>query len=205
MRFLEVPRADLGRRNLRGDREHGYAGSVTIEQAVDQVQIARPAAPGADRELTRQMRLGTRCEGCDFFVPDMHPLYLPLAAKRVRQPVQAVADNAVNPLDTCCSEGFRKLISHRFCHGLVPFRQKKVGYAPKKLRTNGKLGQLTFVKSGELVCDPALVLPKTTFRLSSSAASTTSRCWFRRYQGHGILPPLSRASGSENRHNGMVS
>ena len=32
---------------------------MTVEQAVDEVQIARPAALGADREPTGQMRLVT--------------------------------------------------------------------------------------------------------------------------------------------------
>ena len=79
--FLEIAGADLGRRDLRGDRKHRHARSVAIEQAVDQVQIARPAAPRADGELTREMCLRTRREGGNLFVPDMHPLDLALAAK----------------------------------------------------------------------------------------------------------------------------
>ena len=58
VRFLEIPGADLARRNLRGDCQHRQSRSVTIEQAIDQVQIAMPAAPGTDGELTGQMRLG---------------------------------------------------------------------------------------------------------------------------------------------------
>jgi hypothetical protein len=44
------------------------------------------------------VRLGTCRESRDLFVPDMYPFDLVLTAKRVRQPIQAVANNAINPL-----------------------------------------------------------------------------------------------------------
>jgi hypothetical protein len=49
-------------------------------------------------------------------VPDVHPFYFALATKRIGQPVQEVADKAVNAFDSRCREGFRKLISDRLCH-----------------------------------------------------------------------------------------
>jgi hypothetical protein len=116
VRFLKIAGADFGRRNLRGDGQHRHARPVAIEQPVDQVQIARPAAPGADREFPRQMRLGACRECANLLVPDMDPLDLGLAPDRVGQSIQTVADNAVDPLDTGCREGFRKLISNSFCH-----------------------------------------------------------------------------------------
>jgi hypothetical protein len=48
-------------------------------------------------EVARQVRLGTRCESGDRFVPDVYPLDLAPAPDHVAQPVQAVADNAINP------------------------------------------------------------------------------------------------------------
>jgi hypothetical protein len=48
----------------------------------------------------------------------MDPLDLALAAKRVRQPIETIADNAINPLNTSCGEDFRKLIGHRV-HGVL--------------------------------------------------------------------------------------
>ena len=65
-------------------REHRHARAVAIEEAVDEVQIARAAAAGADGELARQMRLGARRERGDLLVPDMNPLDLALPAKRRR-------------------------------------------------------------------------------------------------------------------------
>src|SRR6516164_13726 len=57
--FLEIPGPDLVRRDVRRYGEYRHARAVAVEQAVDQVQIARPAAAGAERKLTSQMRLGT--------------------------------------------------------------------------------------------------------------------------------------------------
>ena len=39
--FLEVPAAELAARYVRGDRQDGNAASMTIIQAVDQVQVTR--------------------------------------------------------------------------------------------------------------------------------------------------------------------
>jgi hypothetical protein len=75
MRFLEVPGADLGRGNLRGNGEHGHTRSVAVKEAIDKMQIARSAA-AADREITRKMRPRTRGKGRDLLVPDMNPFDL---------------------------------------------------------------------------------------------------------------------------------
>ena len=116
MRLLEIAAADLGRGNLRGDAEHGHARAVTVEQTVDEVQVARPAAAGADRELAGQMRLGAGRERRDLLVPDMDPLDLALPADGVGQAVQAVADNAVDPLDARRGEGLGELVCNGLCH-----------------------------------------------------------------------------------------
>ena len=89
---------------------------MAIEQAIDQVQIARPAAAGADRELAGQMRFGARRECSNLLMPDMHPRNLALAPDRVGQAVEAVADNAVDTLDARCSEDFGELISNDLRH-----------------------------------------------------------------------------------------
>ena len=62
------------------------------------------------------MGFGSRREGRNFLVPDMHPLDLALAANGIGNAVEAVADNAVYALDTGGGEDFRKLISYGFCH-----------------------------------------------------------------------------------------
>ncbi len=114
MRFLEIVGADLGGGNVRGDGEHRHTRAVAVEQAVDQVQIARAAASRADRELAGQMRLGSGREGRNLLVPDMEPLDLALPADGVGQAVQAVTDNTVNALDACRCERFRELVGNCF-------------------------------------------------------------------------------------------
>ncbi len=116
MGFLEISGAEFGRRDLRGNGKHRQARPLTIEQAIDEVQIARSTATGADRKLACQMRFAAGRESCDLLVPHMHPFYLSLAADRIGQAVQAVADDAIDPLDASCRESFRKLISDCFGH-----------------------------------------------------------------------------------------
>ncbi len=88
------------------------------------MQITGPAAAGADGELTRQMRLGARREGRDLLVPDMHPLDLALAPKSISEAVQAVADDAVDPLHARCGENFRELVRDGSDHvALLPSGQ----------------------------------------------------------------------------------
>jgi len=59
---------------------------MAVEQAIDKVQIAWPAAPGTDSERAGEMRVGAGRESRDVFMPDMHPLDLVLAADRVGEP-----------------------------------------------------------------------------------------------------------------------
>jgi len=74
------------------------------------------------------MRLGTRCEGGDLPVPDVDPLHLALTPQRVGQPVQAVADDAVDPLHTRCREGFGELIGNGL-HDLAPCARRCISLA----------------------------------------------------------------------------
>src|SRR5258706_1475493 len=116
MGFLKIPRAEFGRRNLRRDGKHWHARPLTVEQAVDEVQIAGSAASGADRKLASQMCLGTGRESRDLLVPHMHPFDLALATDRIGQPVQAVADDAIDPFHAGCGESLRKLVCDYFAH-----------------------------------------------------------------------------------------
>ena len=120
VRLLKIAAADLGRGDVRGDGEHGDARTVTIEQAVDEVQIAWSAAPRADGEFARQMRLGAGRERGDLLVPDMNPLDLALPTNGIGQTVEAVADDAVDAFDARSGEGLDELIGHNICHGYSP-------------------------------------------------------------------------------------
>jgi hypothetical protein len=105
---------------------------VAVEQAVDEMQVARSAAARADRELTREMGLATGGKRRDLLVPDVNPFDLALAAQRVGQPVEAVTDDAVNAFDSRRHENVGKLIRDRLCHRSFPPRapDARSGHAP---------------------------------------------------------------------------
>ena len=71
--LLEVAAADLGARDVRGDRQHRHPAAVRVEQPVDQVQVARSAAARAHRELAGQRGLGGRRERRRLLVADVDP------------------------------------------------------------------------------------------------------------------------------------
>ena len=125
VRLLEIAAAELSRGDVRGDTKHRNTRAVAIEQAVDKVQVARPAASGADRELTCQMRLGARRECGNLLVPDVNPLDFSVTADGVGQAVKAVADNAKNPLNARSAEGFDELVSDCLRQGGLLSRLKE--------------------------------------------------------------------------------
>jgi hypothetical protein len=62
------------------------------------------------------VRFANGRESRDLLMSHMHPFDLSLPADRIGQAVQTVADNAIYPFDTGCSEGFRELISDCLGH-----------------------------------------------------------------------------------------
>jgi hypothetical protein len=106
---------------------------VAIEQAIDEVQVSRPAAPGAHGELTGEMGLGTGREGSDFLVPDVHPLDLPLPPNGIGQTIEAVAHDAIDALYTCGGERRGKLFGNG-CHA-NPLRASRTS----RLKVRGQL------------------------------------------------------------------
>jgi hypothetical protein len=80
------------------------------------MQIPGTATARADGKCTGEMRLGTCREGRDLLMPDMNPFDLALATKRVGQPIQAIAHNAINPLDASRDKYVRKLVGYGSCH-----------------------------------------------------------------------------------------
>ncbi len=90
MGLLEVLRADLLLRDLRGDRQHRHPAAVRVEQAVDQVQVARPAARRAHRKLPGQRRLRGRGERRGLLVADVLPGDAARPAQRIGESIQRV-------------------------------------------------------------------------------------------------------------------
>jgi hypothetical protein len=77
---------------------------MAIEQPVDEMQIAWSAASRANSKLARQMRFSTRGERRDLLVPDVDPFDLASATKGVRQAIETITDDTVDPLDAGCAE-----------------------------------------------------------------------------------------------------
>src|ERR1700676_2360606 len=106
---------------MRRDGQHRDAVAVAVVEAVDQVQVARATGTRTDSERAGEVGLGPGCEGRRLLVTNMHPLDLALAAKCIGQPVQAITDDAVNPLDAGGFKGFGELICDGL-HNLAPSR-----------------------------------------------------------------------------------
>ena len=74
MSFLKVSAADFVARNLRGNGQDRNAAPMTVIEAIDQMQVSRTAASGADRQFAGEMRFGaSRERGC-LLMADMNPL-----------------------------------------------------------------------------------------------------------------------------------
>src|SRR4029453_19685686 len=72
--FLEVAGADLGARDLGGQRQHRGHAPMRVIQAIDEMQVARATAARAGHQPTGQLRLGPRCERAGLLVAHMDPL-----------------------------------------------------------------------------------------------------------------------------------
>ncbi len=91
MRLLEVLGADLRARDVRRDRQHGDAAAIGVEQAVDQMQVARPAAPGAHGELTGEPGVRGRGERGGLLVAHVFPGDVIRSPDGIGESVEAVA------------------------------------------------------------------------------------------------------------------
>jgi len=73
--------------DLRGNGENRYAVTVAVVEPVDQVQVTRAAAAGADGETPGEVRLGARGEGSRLLVPHVDPAKLVLSPDGVGDPL----------------------------------------------------------------------------------------------------------------------
>jgi hypothetical protein len=71
-----------------GNREDWHTIPVAIEEAVDEMKIARSAATGAHGDLSGEMGFRTGSKRGYFFMPHVHPLNLLTLSDDVGQPIQ---------------------------------------------------------------------------------------------------------------------
>jgi len=73
---------------MRGDGQDRDARAMAIEEPVDEVEIARAAASGTDRERAGEVGLRPGGEGRDLLVPDMDPFDLALRRSESVSPLR---------------------------------------------------------------------------------------------------------------------
>jgi len=113
--LLEVSAADLMGGDLRGNGEHGHTAPVAIVQPVDQVQVARAAAAGADGELAGEVRFCSRGEGCRLLVPHGDPSKPVLSPDGIGDSVERVSRDPIDPRHFSADEG----VHQQFCDRLL--------------------------------------------------------------------------------------
>lgn len=97
---------------MGGDSQHRQVGAVGIEEAVDEVQVARATGTGTDSKLTGDFCFGSGGEGGGFFVPDMNPTDVLGASNSIDDGVEGVAYDAVDVSDA----SFFELMHQMFCN-----------------------------------------------------------------------------------------
>src|SRR5208282_3414542 len=97
MSLLEIAASDLGAGDLGCDRKYGHTGAMTVIKAVDQVEIPWTTTACTDCEFSGDLRLGSCGEGCRFFMPHMQPVDLAALSHGVREAVQRIAHDAIDP------------------------------------------------------------------------------------------------------------
>jgi hypothetical protein len=122
MRFLEIAQPDFGGGDLGGDGKYRHMTAMAVEQAVDQVQIARTAASRANRKRFGDSGLGTGREGCHFLMTNMHPVNFSKPSWAIVEPVQAISGYAPNPFNAGVGERLsQKIRDCRFRNEVILF------------------------------------------------------------------------------------
>src|SRR4029077_11099972 len=104
MGFLKISAAYFTTWDLGSDGEHWHTTSVTIVKPINQMHVARPAAPRADGEASGQVCFGAGGKRCRLFMSHMNPLKLFLFSNRVCKPVEGVARKSINPFHSRLNE-----------------------------------------------------------------------------------------------------
>ena len=113
MGFLEIVEPNLAGWNMAGNGQNGHMVAMAIEQAVDEVKTARPAASRADSELAGHGRIGACRERACFLMADMHEGDTTVLAEFPVERVEAVARHAPDAFDT----GIGQRLYNQFCYG----------------------------------------------------------------------------------------
>jgi hypothetical protein len=105
---------------MRRDGEDWYAVTLAVEQAINQMEIARAAAACANGEGPGKVGLGSGSKCRTFLMPDMNPIDGLVPPKRIRQAVERIPDNAIDALYADLAERLCQKISRCLRHVRYP-------------------------------------------------------------------------------------
>src|ERR1700674_3965720 len=106
MRLLKVVCADFTTRNMRSDSKYRGHATVSVVQAVNQVQVAWAATARADSQLPGKLGLGSGRKSTYFFVAHLHPGDAFVTAHSVNYAIQRISNDAVDSLDSYLNQSF---------------------------------------------------------------------------------------------------
>jgi hypothetical protein len=89
---------------------------MRVEQAINQVKIARPAAASANSQRACEMRFGRGGKSTSLFMADVDPLNQSLPPNGVCDSVEAITDNAIDTLYASRCQSGCELISNSEGH-----------------------------------------------------------------------------------------
>jgi hypothetical protein len=110
--LLEVPGAELGTRDVGGQREDRSMTPVRVVQAVDEVDVPRPGAAGAGAEPAGELRFGAGGEGAGLLMAHMYPVDADVAANGVGDRVEGIAHDSVHRTYTGGEQDLDELVGH---------------------------------------------------------------------------------------------
>src|SRR5215813_9631684 len=103
--LLEVIGTNLATRNLRSNREDRSHTAMRVKETIHQVQVPWATTPGARGQLSSQLGFGARSKCSCFFVADVDPVDLAVSAHSISNRIQAVANNAIDALNSGLHQG----------------------------------------------------------------------------------------------------
>ena len=106
MCLLEIRTTDFVAGDLRGNGQNRDTAAVTVEQAVNQMDIAWPATSSADRQFTGEMGLCTGGKGSRLFVAYVNPFDFLVPADLFQDGIQGISHDPINPFYSGGDQGF---------------------------------------------------------------------------------------------------
>src|ERR1700692_3297350 len=110
--LLKISAPDFIAWNLRRNGENRNTAAMAVVQPIDQMQVTRTAATGADCQPPCEMRFRASSKRRRLFMPYVNPLNSFACANRIRDPVERVAGNAVDSRNS----RFRQHIHQQVCY-----------------------------------------------------------------------------------------